>query len=109
MPTVEFRRSAQVTLDAIGAGTVRLAPSARDWTIRGMSVNVSTAVAEAKCVVCADHVGDFYIVASTRTGSSGDTSDTIHNVPDGHCLYVVWQDGDPGAIASVTYYGDETS
>lgn len=107
MPTTQFRRSGQVTLDGSGYGAIRIAPAGRDWVIQYIAVNVSTTVQESTCVVCADQIGDFYIVDSTRTGSSGDTTDTVHKVQDGHCLYIVWSGGDAGAIATVVYSGDE--
>lgn len=107
MGAVTFRYAAQVTLDGSGTGSIRIAPSAADWVISGMSVNVSTTVNESKVLICADQPGDAYIVDSSRTGSSGDTTDTVFNVPDGHCLWVIWQDGDAGATATVNYYGTE--
>ena len=107
MPSRKFRLSQSVVLDGSGNGAVRLAPSGRDWTVRYIAVNVSTAVLEATAVVCQDQIGDAYIVDTSRTGSSGDTSDTVHDVKDGFCLYVVWSGGDPGAIATVSYSGEE--
>lgn len=108
MPTNRFRYSKQVVLDGSGNGSIRLAPSGRDWTLEYIAVNVSSNVLEASCVVCQDQIGDSYITDTSRTGSSGDTSDTVHNVRDGYCLYVVWSGGDAGATATVVYSGIES-
>lgn len=102
-----FTAFAQVTLDGSGSGSVRLAPVGRNWRITSLSVNVSTNVAEAECTVCANQIGPLYIVDGTTRGSTGDTSDTVHIVRSGYCLWVTWSGGDPGSQATVTIAGDE--
>lgn len=86
-----------VTLDASGNGTAILRPSGENWSVSALTVNTSTRTIEASVRVYKNYVGDGYLVDSTISGSSGDTSDTVHQLNDGDSLIVVWSGGDPGA------------
>ena len=96
-----------VQLDASGNGSVRLAFPGKYVIINRLTVATSPATRETECSVYANFIGPPYLVDVTRTGGTGDTSDTTHIVPDGSCLYVVWSNGDAGATATVTYSGTE--
>lgn len=107
-----FRASGYVTLDASGNGVVRLAPTGTKWKVESTSVKcapvapATAPVNEAQCRVYSDNIGDTFIADNgTYAGSTGDTSDTVHYVEDGHALYFVWTGGDAGAVATVTING----
>lgn len=102
-----FRYSASTTLDAAGSGSVRIAPNGRDWAIRYLTVRTSTNVLEANASLYENYIGADYLIDATFTGSSGDTTDTVIPVLDGYAVVVEWTGGDPGAVATVTYTGDE--
>ncbi len=104
----KFRLSASTVLDVDGRGSVRVAPSAKDWVIKSVAVRCTTAVSEATASVYADLIGNEYLIDSTFTGSSGDTSDTIIDVRDGYAVIIEWVGGDAGATATATYSGEET-
>jgi hypothetical protein len=102
-----FRQYANVTLDANGYGAVRLAPSAKTWDIRYLTVRVSTRVAESRVSIYDNFIGAQWLIDTTPRGSSGDTTDTHIHIDDGNAIWVVWEGGDPGATATVTYTGEE--
>lgn len=103
----QFRYHASVTLDANGYGAVRLAPSAKRWVIRYLTVRASSKVAESRVSIYDNYIGEQYLIDMSRSGSTGDTTDTEMNIADGYAIWVVWENGDPGATATVTYTGEE--
>ena len=105
---MNFRRSASTVLDSNGYGTLRIAPSGKDWTIHYLSVRCDTHNEEARASVYENYVGADYLIDSTFTGSSGDTTNTEIRVREGYAIVVEWVGGDPGTTATVTYTGDET-
>ena len=96
-----------VILDGAGNGTVRIAFPGYTTIINRITVATSPATRETQCRVYRNFVGPPYMVDSTYTGGTGDTSDTVHDIPDGDCLYIVWEAGDRGAQATVTYSGEK--
>lgn len=103
----QFRYHSSVVLDGSGYGAVRLAPSAKTWRIRYLTVRASSQVAESRVSIYENYIGDQYLIDSTRSGSSGDTTDTEMTIEDGYAVWVVWTGGDAGATATVTYTGEE--
>ena len=93
------------TLDGSGNGTVVLRPSGETWNVSALTVNVSTRVLESAARVYKNYVGDNYLVDSTISGSTGDTSDTVHDLRDGESLIIVWSGGDAGATANAVARG----
>lgn len=102
-----FRYQAQVTLDVNGYGAVRVGPAGRDWIVESLSVRTNTRVLEAQFKVYANNIGELFTVDGTRSGSSGDTSDTVHYVHDGEGLWFEWSGGDASATAVAVYSGAE--
>jgi hypothetical protein len=100
--------SANVIFDANGDGTIRLGPSGEDWEIRFTTIIASSRTNEASLKVYIGQVGDLYLVDSTSSGSTGDTSDTVHTLFDGDAIFYVWDGGDAGATGSVRIRGVKT-
>lgn len=94
-------------LDGSGNGTIRVSFPGRNTRLNRLTVATSPATREVLCRVYSNFVGDPYMVDTTYTGGTGDTSDTVHVLPDGDCIYVVWEGGDIGATATVTYSGTQ--
>lgn len=95
-----------VKLDANGDGQLRIAFPGKHATIRRITLSTSPATRETLGVVYRDFIGPPYMVDSTYTAGTGDTSDTVHIIPDGHCLFVTWEKGDAHAQATATYSGE---
>ena len=105
MATRPLFTQGSVTLDGTGYGLVTFRPSGETWTIQSVTVNVNNTTAEARSNSYKGYVGPAYLVDATYTGSSGDTSDTIHELQDGEAFLVEWVGGTPGATASVNMRG----
>src|SRR6185312_12509245 len=111
MTAYTFNGRANVILDGLGYGFVRIAPSTESWLLNRITVNASgpggvgVRVKESTCNVYRMQIGPTYLVDSTFTGSSGDTSDTTHDLRPGDCLFIEWTNGDAGALAVLTYGG----
>lgn len=99
-----------VVLDANGNGTLRFAPAGEQWNLTGISVSASSNVKEATATVYKDYIGQQYRLAGTYAGSTGDNNDLSQPIPivDGQPIYVVWQGGDAGAIATCVIQGFRT-
>ena len=95
----------QTTVDGSGNATLQFRPSGEEWVVTAISVNVSTQTLEAQARVYRGQIGDAYYVDGSISGSTGDTSDTQHELKDGEPLYVVWTGADIGAIVSATIRG----
>lgn len=95
-----------MVLDGLGNGTVRIAFPGKTTVIRRLTMSTTPATREVQGQVYRDFIGPPYMVDSTYTAGTGDTSDTVHQIQDGHCLYVTWTNGDPGAQATVTFGGE---
>jgi hypothetical protein len=100
-----FSQQSQVVLDANGYGLIRLAPTGQKWEVTSTNVLCSSRVLESRCRIYLDQVGDAYAIDGTYSGSSGDTSDTVHYLTDGQPMFIEWSGGDVGATASVRIIG----
>lgn len=94
-----------VVLDGEGNGSIRIAFPGKYVRLNRITVATAPATREVLCRVYRNFIGPPYLMDTTYTGGTGDTSDTVHDLPDGTALYVVWEDGDSGATATVTYSG----
>lgn len=95
-----------VVLDSSGNGSIRLAFPGKFVRLNRLTVATSPATREVLCRVYRDFIGAPYLMDTTYTGGTGDTSDTVYQLPDGTALFVVWEAGDSGATATVTYSGE---
>lgn len=95
------------TLTGEGYGEIRLSFPGKNTVINRITVATSPAIRETVCRVYRDFVGAPYMIDNTYTGGSGDTSDTVHHIDDGHALIITWENGDPDATATVTYSGEQ--
>jgi hypothetical protein len=95
---------ATTTLDATGAGTVRLGPRNQrtTWQVRSVQVSTGTNVAEPVATL---YLGTSSKLASTYTGSNDTASDLGVDLHPGQFLTVAWTGGDVGATATATVYG----
>ena len=96
------------TLDGSGNGSVRILPSVNDWKIETLSVKTSTRTLEPTASIYLNVINDGNFIEASASGG-GDTSDTVHMLSRGESLYVVWAGGDPGATATVSVMGWETT
>lgn len=97
-------------LDGSGTASVYITiPPTENWLINAITVNAVipnvAIVLEAQCRIYRNQIGAQFLVDSTISGSTGDTSDTIHDLKGGERLIAVWTGGDAGAIASITVRG----
>jgi hypothetical protein len=103
--------SATVVLDVNGNGTVSLGPTRvrEHWQPASANVKVSTNNNEAVCRVYAGPApADAYFQSSTLTGSTGDSCPLGIDIQTGMSVWAVWQDGDPGATATLVVPGTYT-
>lgn len=98
-----------VVLDASGNGAVTLRPTGEEWAVTLLTVNTASRNVEASARVYKNYVGDAYLVDSTISASTGDTSDTNHTLTDGESLIVEWSGGDPGTTAYAVVRGQATN
>lgn len=109
-------KSRQTALDGSGNGQAEDGPTSpgERWLVTGASVKAATNVLEAACSVYLAPAGPFNVssaiqlLGATSTGSSGDSFGPSVEVSPGQVLVAVWQAGDPGAIATLTYWGTRT-
>lgn len=106
-----LNENATVTLDGSGNGTLKMVPWAGSvtWRPSSVSVKASSNTNEATCKI---YVGpsatDSYFVDGTFSGSSGDSTDRVNGYQvdtHGNALWAVWQDGDAGAVATMSVSG----
>lgn len=95
------------TLDGNGDGTITVnVPAVERWNVNGVTVSAQPNVNEASCYIYKNRVGKSFLVDSTISGSTGDTSDTIHTLYGAESLIAVWSGGTPSATAFITIRGD---
>jgi hypothetical protein len=96
-------QSAQVTLNASGAGTVMLGPTSSriTWNVTSASVRVSSNTREPTANLYYNTRGSF--IGGTYTGSN-DSTDLDLLVRNGR-IVCDWAGGDAGAIATLTVHG----
>ncbi len=98
-----MQQTATVSAGGIGVATVR--PVQENWTVDAVTVNTSTNTLEAQCRIYRNYIGGNYLVDSTISGSTGDTSDTVHTLLDGDSLIAVWSGADVGATCNLIVRG----
>jgi hypothetical protein len=110
--TIALNGSAQVTLDSNGNGQAQAGPRLPgvSWAITGVAVSVATNINEALCSVYSAAAGPFTpgpqdLLGATATGSTGDTLGPQITIWPGQVLAAVWQGGDPGQVATMSYWG----
>lgn len=103
-----FRYSASATVDGSGSASIRIAPSAKNWVIEYLTVRCSSKVLESLVSLYENQIGADYLIDTSFSGSSGDTTDTRIVVPDGYCIWIVWTGADIGGTVTATFTGDET-
>lgn len=113
--TLPLNSSAQVTLNGAGNGTALAGPRVPgvSWQISGIYVSVITNAAEAVCTVYNAPSGPFALtpqdaLGTTATGSAGDTLGPDTTVYLGQQLAAQWAGGDPGQVATMSYWGTQT-
>lgn len=111
MGTRQLHDSAQVVLDASGAGSVRLGPGRHgvSWTIRRVSVQTSTATLVPVAKVYRGGIGDAGFISGTFVGSFDSDDGLSEELNNGEYLTVAWTGGDAGATATATWSGEETT
>lgn len=112
MSTVPLNESAYVTLDATGAGTVRLGPRAHGQTWHPQIASVATSTA-TKSPTCKLYVGgptlsSSVLVDGTYTGEQNAT-DAVGGweLRLGNYVWAIWSGGDAGAQATLTLAGSQ--
>ncbi len=99
-----------LVLDGNGYGALRFAPAGRTWDVYNVSVAVSSNINEATATIYKGQIGAVYRHSGTYAGSSGDNNqmDVPLHLEDGEAMYVVWENGDPGATATAVISGRQT-
>jgi hypothetical protein len=91
-----------VVLDDTGHGVILFSPSGTTWKVTSVRVSVSTSVKEATVNI----VNRQKRVSGTYSGSTGDIDPELNLIlNDGERMGVVWDGGDPGAVATATITG----
>jgi hypothetical protein len=110
--TLALNSSVQVKLNGSGNGVAQIGPAVPglSWQITGVYVSVVTNVAEAVCTVYAAPAGPFTLTAqsalgTTATGSTGDTIGPSVTIWPGQVLVAQWTGGDPGQVATMSFWG----
>jgi hypothetical protein len=111
MPTLPLSESGFITLNASGAGTVKIGPTAHGvvWKPSRIGIKTSTAVKSPICQVfigtspTADNFSD-----GTFTGQQNNSDACVgQEVRLGSYVWAVWTGGDIGAQATVTVTGSK--
>lgn len=115
--TLPLNQAETVVLDGSGNGTIKMRPdgSREYWLPIGAAVRAPNPAGgvpanEATCAIYAGpKVADPYIVESTYSGSSGDSTGRLegHTIGRNADPYIiaVWTGGDPGATATLRVWG----
>lgn len=108
MPTLSDRFSAypvSVTLNGSGDGTIQFQAVGKNIRVTNLYVSVSTRTLQAVCTMYKGQIGAQYAIKSTNSGSTGAAATGSIDLLDGESIYVVWDGGDAGAIATATFTG----
>lgn len=113
--TLTLTRTASVTLNGSGAGTVQAGPSSPGevWRPTQVSVSCSAVVTTGTCqcnIYAGAGTGQGTFVDGTFSGDTGDTSDAIggREVNPGQSVFAAWSGGVPGATATMVISGSRT-
>jgi len=101
-----FRKSAQVTLDATGAGQCQINADGSALHVTGLSVNTTPAVSKPRVDIYLNQVSEKAWLEGTYSGDR-DSSDTVHDLSAGESLIAVWSGGDPGARGTILARGEQ--
>ena len=110
--TLTLTRTASITLNGSGAGTVQLGPASpgETWRPAQVSVSCSAVVATGTCQ-CSIYAGagtmQSTFVDGTFSGDTGDTTDAVGGqvLNPGQYIFAVWSGGVPGATATAVIAG----
>lgn len=115
MRTLTLTRTASVTLNGSGAGTVQLGPASPGevWHPAQVSVSCSAVVTTGTCqanIYAGAAVGQSTFKDGTFSGDTGDTTDAVGGVQlhPGEYVFVVFSGGVPGAVGAVLVAGTRT-
>jgi hypothetical protein len=113
--TLTLTRTASVTLDGSGAGTVQVGPTSPGeiWQPTQVSVSCSATVTTGTCqasIYVGSGPSQSTFVDGTFSGDTGDTTDAIGGriVNPGQSVFAVWSGGVPGATATAVIAGTRT-
>lgn len=113
--TLTLTRTASVTLNGSGAGTVQLGPASpgEAWQPTQVSVSCSATVSTGTCqcnIYAGATAAQPSFVDGTFSGDTGDTTDAIGGrvVNPGQSVFAVWSGGVPGATATMVVNGTRT-
>lgn len=102
---------ASVTLDANGFGSVQFQATGSAVSITNLFGNVAPVAPNTDVVEQATasvYVGTISLtnrVFNNNSGSTGFTATGRIDIPDGTIIYVTWNGGDPGGVATATFSG----
>lgn len=102
---------ASVTLDANGFGSVQFQATGSAVSITNLFGNVAPvppATDIGAQAVASVYVGTISLtnrVFNNNSGSTGFTATGRIDIPDGTIIYVTWNGGDPGGVATATFSG----
>lgn len=103
---IQLGRSASAVFNASGVATAVLSNGGLSrWQITNTAVS-STSTKQTKCTTYRGPAAPSNQVDFTRVGN-GRSSDTQIPLASGEFLTVVWENGTPGTVATVTVIGDE--
>lgn len=110
MNVTSLRDTRTVVLDGSGNGSVSFGPQygGTQWVIQRMSVIVSSNTNEPEANVYRNTIGQGSLISGTYSGSN-DTDSQVNDGPlyPGESYICRWTGGDPGATASITFYGEQ--
>lgn len=106
---LQLMKAGNTFLDASGNGTVTLGPGAAGerWVVKSVVVQTSTATLIPQAQIYNGPSSPSNIIATTYTGSNDTASGGDIALGLGQFITVTWTDGDPGAVAYATVYGDQ--
>jgi hypothetical protein len=106
--TVPLDASNTGTLGAAGSATVKIGPNrvGQVWTVRGVAVFCDTQDPMPRAYLYRGPVVPSGLLSATYTGAQNSTDLSDITLRFGEFLSAVWLLGAPGAIVTVTAYGD---
>ncbi|WP_301177240.1 hypothetical protein [Actinomadura geliboluensis] len=107
--TRQLHDSEQTVLDGSGNGSVRLGPTRHGvrQVIRRIAVQTSSDTRVPLAKIYRGGIGDAAFISGTFVGSFDADDGLAEELDHGEYLTVAWTGGDPGAVATATWSGDE--
>jgi hypothetical protein len=98
--------SGSATFDAAGTATVYLplVPFAERWTVTSLNIN-TTSAQRTSCDVYRNSVNPITRLDGVELSGNKNTTDTVMELEPNDRLVVQWNNGTPGAVATVTAAG----